>query len=170
MDLKNFIREIPDFPKPGVLFRDITPLLRAPEIFSWVIEQFARKAKAASVDIVAGIESRGFLFGAPLALALKVPFVPIRKPGKLPAECMSIEYCLEYGSGRLDIHKDALEKGQRVALVDDLLASGGTAQAAVRLIELLGGQVATILFVVELTKLNGAARLAGYDHYSLVSC
>jgi adenine phosphoribosyltransferase len=162
VELKQFIRDIPDFPQPGVLFRDITPLLRQPEAFAHVLDRFAEAYASDGVDAVVGIESRGFLFGAPLADRLRVPFVPVRKPGKLPAPRMSIEYTLEYGSSQLDIAQDALEPGQRAVIVDDVLATGGTANAAAKLVELIGGQVHALQFLIELTFLEGRSRLDGY--------
>lgn len=169
MDLKTYIRDIPDFPIPGVLFRDITPLLRAPEAMRYVIDEFTRICRDAKIDAVVGIESRGFLFGAPLAYNLDIPFVPVRKPGKLPAARMSIEYSLEYGTNRLDIHEDALNRGDRVVIVDDLLATGGTARAAAALVELIGGTVHSFLFVIELTFLGGRKPLEGYETTTLIS-
>jgi adenine phosphoribosyltransferase len=162
MELTRYIRDIPDFPQPGVLFRDIAPLLREPRAFGEVIECLATGCRAASIEAVVGIESRGFLFGAPLADRLQLPFVPVRKPGKLPAPRMSIEYTLEYGSSQLDIAEDAVPPGQRVVIVDDVLATGGTAAAAAKLIELIGGEVALIQFLIELTGLKGRGRLEGY--------
>ena len=168
MDLKSYIRDVPDFPMPGILFRDITPLLHSPEAFGHTVDEFKRICRDGRMDAVVGIESRGFLFGAPLARELAVPFVPVRKPGKLPAARMSIEYSLEYGTNRLDIHQDALEPGQRVVIVDDLLATGGTARAAAKLVEMIGGTVERFLFVIELTALNGRQHLEGYEATALV--
>lgn len=169
MNLKAYIRDVPDFPIPGVLFRDITPLLRAPEAMRYVVDEFTRIGRDAAIDAVVGIESRGFLFGAPLAYNLFVPFVPVRKPGKLPAARMSIEYSLEYGTNQLDIHQDALTPGQRVVIVDDLLATGGTAHATAKLVELVGGKICSFLFVIELTNLGGRRQLEGYDVTTLVT-
>ena len=169
MELKPFIRDIPDFPQPGVLFRDITPLLRHPAAFAEVLDQFAANYREGGVDAVIGIESRGFIFGAPLADRLRVPFVPVRKPGKLPAPRMSIEYTLEYGSSQLDIAQDALAPGQRAVIVDDVLATGGTAAAAAKLVELIGGQVFALQFLIELSFLDGRARLADYRIETLLS-
>ncbi len=168
MDLKQYIRDIPDFPIPGVLFRDITPLLRHPEALKYTIDELTHLCRDAGADAVIGIESRGFLFGAPLAYNLGVPFVPVRKPGKLPAARMSIEYSLEYGTNRLDIHEDALTTGQRVVIVDDLLATGGTARATAKLVELIGGVVQSFLFVIELEFLHGRTQLEGYQATTLV--
>ena len=169
MDLTAYIRDVPDFPIPGVLFRDITPLLRSPEALRYSIDEFARICRDRAIDAVVGIESRGFLFGAPLSYKLGLPFVPVRKAGKLPAARMSIEYSLEYGTNQLDIHQDALLQGQRVAIVDDLLATGGTAHATAKLVELIGGQVESFLFVIELLFLEGRKQLESYDITTLIS-
>lgn len=168
LDLKKVIREVPDFPKPGILFYDITTLLQDPAAFRHVLDWLAAEARTHGAGAVVGIESRGFIFGAPLAVALGVPFVPVRKPGKLPAAHMSMEYSLEYGESRLDIHADALAPGTRVVIIDDLLATGGTALATAKLVELIGGSVALIACALELTFLHGRARLAGYDVSTLV--
>jgi adenine phosphoribosyltransferase len=169
LDLKQFVRDVPDFPQPGVLFRDITPLLASQAAFRQVIEQLAEQSQALQLEAIVGIESRGFLFGAPLAYQLGLPFVPVRKAGKLPAPVMSVEYALEYGSSQLDIHKDALSNEQRVAIVDDVLATGGTARATAQLVELVGGRVAAFLFLAELSALGGRDRLQGYEVRSLIS-
>lgn len=168
IDLKSLIRDVPDFPQPGVLFRDITPLLQNAAALRYVIDELARLAGAHNPDAIAGIESRGFVFGAPVAYKLGVPFVPIRKAGKLPAERMSVEYALEYASSQLDIHADALKRGQTAVIVDDLLATGGTAAAAAKLVELLGARVAAIAFLIELTFLNGRQALPDYEVITLV--
>jgi adenine phosphoribosyltransferase len=168
VDLKQFIRDVPDFPQPGILFRDITPLLQHAQAFAHAIDLMTGQVESLRADAVAGIESRGFLFGAPIAMRLGLPFVPIRKPGKLPAAHMSVEYSLEYGNNQLDIHADALQRGQRAAIVDDLLATGGTARAAAKLVELIGGEVAGIVFLIELTGLHGRDDLTGYDVRSFV--
>jgi adenine phosphoribosyltransferase len=168
MELKQFIRDIPDFPQPGVLFRDITPLLREPEAFGQVLDRMTEIYRDAGVEAIVGIESRGFLLGAPLADRLKVPFVLVRKPGKLPAPRMSIEYTLEYGSSQLDITEDALRKDQRAVIVDDVLATGGTANAAAKLIELIGGNVLALQFLIELDFLQGRSKLEGYRVESLL--
>jgi len=168
MDLKSFIRDIADFPQPGVLFRDITPLLADRDAFAYTIETMAKPFETDPVDAIVGIESRGFLFGAPLAYRLGIPFVPVRKAGKLPAPVMSVEYALEYGTSQLDIHQDALTSGQRVAIVDDVLATGGTAQAAAQLVRLVGGNVACFLFLAELGFLGGRGRLNGYQVRTLL--
>ncbi len=168
VDLKAYIRDIPDFPQPGVLFRDITPLLKDPTAFRWVIEKFVEEYREAQLDAVVAIESRGFIFGAPLAANLGIALVPVRKPGKLPSARMSVEYALEYGNGQLDIHADALQEGDRVVIVDDLLATGGTAMAAAKLVEVLGAHVDSFAFVVELEALGGRNRLHDYRVFSLV--
>lgn len=168
MDLKGLIRDVPDFPVAGVLFRDITPLLGNAEAFAQVLDELQQDAKAHDPQAIVGIESRGFLFGGPLADRLGLPFVPIRKPGKLPAEHMSVEYSLEYGQNQLDIHVDALPAGAQVYIVDDLLATGGTALAAAKLVEMAGGRVAGLGFVIELAGLGGRARLGAYSMRSLV--
>lgn len=168
MDLKRYIRDVPDFPSPGVLFRDITPLLQDPAALHYALDEMAAQVEARSVTAIVGIESRGFLFGAPVADRLGLPFVPVRKPGKLPAQRMSVEYSLEYGSGQLDIHADALAPSDRVVVIDDLLATGGTALAAAKLAELLGATVDGFLFLIELTALRGRDRLAEYDVKALL--
>jgi len=169
MDLKPLIRDIPDFPQPGILFRDITPLLHEPAAFRHVIDHFADHYRDASLDAIVAIESRGFIFGAPLAANLGLPFVPVRKPGKLPAAHMSVEYSLEYGTSQLDIHEDALHRDAEVLIIDDLLATGGTAMATAKLVELLGARVHSIAFLVELTFLNGREALRDYEVLSLVT-
>jgi adenine phosphoribosyltransferase len=168
VDLKAYIRDVPDFPQPGVLFRDITPLLQDAAAFRWVIDRLTDEYRTADTDAVVAIESRGFIFGAPLAANLGVSLVPVRKPGKLPSERMSAEYSLEYGSGQLDIHADGLKEGDRVVIIDDLLATGGTAMAAAKLVELLGAHVHSFAFVVELGFLHGRDRLHDYNVLSLV--
>jgi adenine phosphoribosyltransferase len=167
--LKALIRDVPDFPMPGILFRDVTPLLRDPGGLRQVVDAFAARYRGQGIDVVAGIESRGFLFGAPLALALGVGFVPIRKLGKLPAERISREYALEYGTNALEMHRDAVQPGERVLLIDDLLATGGTARAASELIEELGAHVAEVAFVIELAFLNGRAALDGRPVHALLA-
>ncbi len=169
IDLKALIRDVPDFPQPGVLFRDITPLLHNTAAFAQIIDELATRISAVEPDVIIGIESRGFLFGAPVAYKLGLPFVPVRKAGKLPSKRMSVEFALEYGESQLDIHTDALERDQRVVIVDDLLATGGTADAACKLVGLLGGYVRALAFVVELTFLSGREQLLGNDIISLVT-
>jgi adenine phosphoribosyltransferase len=169
VDLKALIRDVPDFPQAGVLFRDITPLLGNPAAFAAVISGLQEDARSRQPAAIVGIESRGFLFGGPLADRMALPFVPVRKPGKLPAARMSVEYSLEYGQSQLDIHQDALARGARAYIVDDLLATGGTALAAAKLVEMIGGEVAGFGFVVELAALGGRARLEGYAAFSLLT-
>jgi adenine phosphoribosyltransferase len=169
VDLKAYIRDVPDFPEPGVLFRDITPLLRDAGARSRALDLMTEYVRSRRPDAVVGIESRGFLFGVPVADRLGLPFVPIRKPGKLPAAHMSVEYSLEYGTGTLDIHSDALTSSDRVVVVDDLLATGGTALAACKLVELLGATVDSVLFLVDLPALGGRDRLAPYEVQSFVT-
>jgi len=168
MDLKSLIRDIPDFPQPGILFRDITPLLHEPQAFRYVIGRFAEHYRGAGLDAIVAIESRGFIFGAPLAAELGLPFVPVRKPGKLPAAHMSVEYSLEYGTSQLDIHEDALQRDTSVLIIDDLLATGGTAVATAKLVEILGARVHSFAFLVELGFLNGRDALRDYEVLSLV--
>ncbi len=166
-NLENLIRTIPDFPKKGILFRDITTLIENPEAFKSVMESFERSVPAGINKIVA-VESRGFIFGGALALQLGAGFVPIRKSGKLPGKTVKVQYDLEYGTDTLEIHEDALKKGDRVALIDDLLATGGTALASCRLIEECGGSVEKILFLIELDELAGGEKLEKYDVFSLL--
>src|SRR5437899_5285 len=166
--LKSLIREVPDFPKPGITCYGITTLLKEPLGLRGVIDGLKDHYKEAGVDLVIGIEARGFIFAPALAYALGAGFVPIRKPKKLPSERVSVSYDLEYGTDSLEIHKDALDPGHRVLIVDDLLATGGTAAAATRLIEQCGGKVAGVGVVVELTFLNGRKKLDGYDVFSLL--
>ena len=157
--LRAAIRDIPDFPKPGIMFKDISPLLADPKLFRATIDRFVEQWAGEHVDVVVGMESRGFLFGAPLAMELSAAFVPARKPGKLPYKTVSVSYDLEYGSNTLEMHIDAIKPGQKVLVVDDLLATGGTAKATRELIEKLGGQVAAYCFVVELGFLDGRSAL-----------
>lgn len=168
MELAESIRNIPDFPVQGILFRDITTLLKDPDAFQESIDSLLDRYLDEDIDLVAAIEARGLIFGAPLAYELAAGFVPIRKPGKLPAETVSASYTLEYGTNTLEMHKDAIEPGQRVLLVDDLVATGGSAKAAVELIERLGGEVVGIVFLIELTDLKGVEQLEGYDVFSLI--
>ena len=166
-NLENLIRTIPDFPKKGILFRDITTLIENPEAFKSVIESFGCSVPAGINKIVA-VESRGFIFGGALALRLGVGFVPVRKSGKLPGKTVKVQYDLEYGTDTLEIHEDAVRKGDRVALIDDLLATGGTALASCQLIEKCGGSVEKILFLIELNELAGSEKLKKYDVFSLL--
>ena len=169
MDIAAYIRDVPDFPIPGILFRDITPLLAHPPAFRYAVDAFAERCRVHQIDAVVGIESRGFIFGTPLAYMLDVPFVPVRKAGKLPAARMSVEYALEYGTSQLDIHADALTPGQRVVIVDDLLATGGTAVATAKLVEMIGGTVVEFLFLIELGFLNGREKLSRYQATTLLT-
>jgi len=166
--LKSLIREVPDFPKPGINFYDITTLLKDSNGLKEVVDGLSAHYHGKDIKIVAGIEARGFIFAPAVAYALGAGFVPIRKPKKLPAETERLEYALEYGSDAVEIHRDAVEPGQRVLIVDDVLATGGTAAASAKLIEKIGGQVAGLGFVIELDFLNGRAKLAGRDVYSLI--
>jgi adenine phosphoribosyltransferase len=167
-DLKKLIREIPDYPKPGILFYDITTLLKDRRGFHSLVDSLCAHYNGKPVDVVAGIEARGFIFAPALAYRLGAGFVPIRKPKKLPWKTASVTYQLEYGSDQLEIHKDAVQPGQRVVVCDDLLATGGTAAAAVSLIRQLGGEVAGLAFAVELNFLNGRSKLPGVDVFSLL--
>ena len=167
-NLKQLIREVPDFPKPGILFYDITTLLKDAAGLRQVIDGFAEHFKKQEIDVVVGIEARGYFFAPAIALALGTGFVPIRKPKKLPAAVEFWEYDLEYGTDRLEIHRDAIESGQRVLIVDDVLATGGTAAAAAWLVERLGGRVAGYGFVLELDFLNGREKLKNFDIHSLL--
>ncbi len=168
MDLTAFIRSVPDFPKPGILFRDITPLLRSPEAFQEAVHRLAEPFRTAGVQLVAAVEARGFLFAAPVALQLGVGVVPIRKAGKLPWKTLSWTYQLEYGTDTLQMHADAIAPGERVLVLDDVLATGGTVEACCRLIEQAGGQVAGCAFLVELCSLAGRNRLQPYPVFSLI--
>jgi adenine phosphoribosyltransferase len=168
IDLKDYIRDVPDFPEQGILFRDVTPLLKSPAAFRATITQLCAYIRSREPDVIVGVESRGFIFGTPIAAELGLPFVPVRKPGKLPAARMSVEYSLEYGTGHLDIHADAIERGQRVVVVDDLLATGGTALGAAKLVEMISGRVVGMAFVVELAALPGRERLEDYDVFAAV--
>lgn len=167
-DLSSLIRNIPDFPQPGIQFKDITTLIGNGPAFQQVIGAMVERYQNAGIDAVAGVESRGFIFSAPIALQLGVGLVPIRKPGKLPAETYQIEYELEYGTSKLEIHRDALSPGMRVLLIDDLLATGGTIRAATQLVERAGGNVTELAFVIELTFLGGREKLAPYPVFSLI--
>ncbi len=168
MDLKPLIRNIPDFPEPGIVFRDITTLLKNHEGLNFVIDRFVSDFEDQDIDYIVAIESRGFILGAPLALRLGAGFVPVRKPGKLPAEVYSAEYNLEYGSDCLEIHKDAIQAGSSVLIVDDLIATGGTAAAAAQLVEQLGCKIVSFAFIIELTELNGRGKLPSAPVSSIV--
>jgi adenine phosphoribosyltransferase len=167
--LKHLIREIPDFPKPGILFYDITTLLKDKTGFATLIDKFSEYYISSDVDLVLGMEARGFIFAPTLAYRLNAGFVPVRKPGKLPAETVKFDYALEYGTNSLEIHKDAIQKGQRILIVDDLLATGGTAEATAKLATKLGAKIAGLGFVVELEFLKGREKLKEYDVMSLLS-
>jgi adenine phosphoribosyltransferase len=167
-DLKKLIREIPDYPKPGILFYDVTTLLKDKVGFHALIDRLCEHYAGHDIDLVAGIEARGFIFGPALAYRLRAGFVPVRKPKKLPAKTASVSYALEYGTDTLEIHEDAVKKGQKVLVCDDLLATGGTAAATVKLVRQIGGQVDGAAFAVELTFLNGRAKLPGVDVFSLI--
>jgi adenine phosphoribosyltransferase len=169
VDLKKKIRNIPDFPQKGILFRDITTLLNDATCFNHVIDEFVKRYKTMTIDVVAGIESRGFIIGGAIAHQLHRGFVPIRKPGKLPAEKLSIEYSLEYGTDRIEMHADAITKGARVLMVDDLLATGGTMKAACDLVELAGGSVVECAFIIHLADLKGERLLKKYKIFSMVT-
>lgn len=167
-EVKAIIRDIPDFPKKGIVFKDITPLLRHPATFRKAVDALAAELRHKKIDYIAGVESRGFIFSPILAYHLNAGFIPVRKQGKLPYRTEQIAYELEYGDAILEIHQDAVEPGSKVVIVDDLLATGGTALAAIRLIERLGGRVVGLSFLVELAFLQGRDRLRGYDVFSLV--
>jgi adenine phosphoribosyltransferase len=168
MDYTEKIRVIEDFPESGISFKDITTLLKNGPVFQQAIDALAAPYRGLGIDIVVGPEARGFVVGAPLAYVLGAGFVPIRKPGKLPAETLRYEYTLEYGKDALEIHKDAINPGQKVLIVDDLLATGGTTQAAIKLVKELGGEIAGLAFLIELSELNGRENLADYKITSLV--
>lgn len=169
MDYKSLIREVPDFPKPGILFYDITTLLKDAKAFGSLLNDLIARYRDQRISKVVGIESRGFILGSPLAYHLQAGFVPVRKPGKLPADIYEVKYNLEYGSASLAVHRDAIEIGERVLVVDDLLATGGTAAAAVNLIRQLGGEIVSCVFLVELEALCGRDKLNGCDVYSLIT-
>lgn len=163
------IRDVPDFPQPGILFKDITTLIKDGDAFRQVIGALLMRYRGQTIDKVVGVESRGFIFACPLAYELGAGFVPVRKPGKLPADVIKTEYQLEYGTNVLEVHRDAIEPGQRVLIVDDVLATGGSAAATAKLVEQLGGEVMGIAVVIELGFLNGREKLAKYDLHSLVT-
>ena len=155
MNLKNYIRDIPDFPKPGIIFKDISPILKTPKALSYVIDQLSEPFLKKDIDAIAGIEARGFLLSSPLAIKLDKPMIPIRKAGKLPYKAFKTTYDLEYGKDTIEIHKDAINRGDKVLIVDDLLATGGTMNASINLINKAGGVVNDLSFIIELTQLNG---------------
>jgi adenine phosphoribosyltransferase len=168
MNYKKLIREVPDFPKPGILFYDITTLLKDHAAFRSVVKDLTALYRDRKIDKVVGIESRGFILGGPLALQIGAGFVPVRKPGKLPADIFEVKYNLEYGSNSLAVHRDAIAMGERVLIVDDLLATGGTASATVNLVRQLGGEIVGVAFLVELLALKGRERLDGCDIQALI--
>jgi adenine phosphoribosyltransferase len=169
MELKDYVTTIPDFPKPGIMFRDITTIVSSPDGFKLAIDQMINSLKGLDFDLIAGSESRGFVFGTPVAYALGKGFILVRKKGKLPRETISEEYDLEYGTATLEMHKDAVKPGQKVVIIDDLIATGGTTEAMIKMIERLGGEVVKICFVMELAGLGGRKKLSGYDVVSLIS-
>lgn len=168
MELAQLVRSIPDFPIKGILFRDITTLIRDGEALQETIDTLVEHYRDTDIEVIAAIEARGWIFGSPLAYELGAGFVPIRKPSKLPAEKVAVSYSLEYGQNTLEMHLDAIERGTKVLIVDDLLATGGSAKAAVQLVEKLGGEVVGLAFLIELTDLHGRDKLKGYDVYSLI--
>ena len=168
MNIKGFIRDVPDFPAPGILFKDITPLLGDAKAFDYTIAKLVECYKDTEFDIIVPVESRGFLFGAPLARELGKGIVPVRKPGKLPAATLSTDYVLEYGTNTMEIHEDGVEKGQKVLILDDLLATGGTLGASAKLVEMTGGVVAEIGVIIELSFLEGRKNLSNYNVFSMI--
>ena len=166
--LEEYVRSIPDFPEPGIIFRDITTILQDPDGLHLAIQSMQDKLKDTEFDVVVGTESRGFIFGVPIAYNLHKAFVPVRKKGKLPCETVSMEYDLEYGSAVIEMHKDSIKPGQKVVLVDDLVATGGTIEAAIKLVEELGGEVVKVFFLLELAGLKGRERLKGYEVESVL--
>ena len=167
--VEDYIRTIPDFPEPGIMFRDVTTVLQDADGFALAIDEMKKKIAEIEFDVIVGAESRGFIFGAPLAYAMHKAFVPVRKKGKLPCETVEATYDLEYGTATIEMHKDSIKPGQKVVIVDDLIATGGTIEAAVKLIEQLGGEVVKIVFLLELAGLDGRKRLAGYEVESVVT-
>lgn len=167
--LRAAVRDVPDFPKPGIMFKDITPILLDPDLLFLVVETMTEAVRPLNVTKVVGIESRGFIFGTAVALALGVGFVPVRKKGKLPWTCEAVSYALEYGEATVEIHKDAIERGERVVVIDDLLATGGTAAAAIELVRRLGGEIAEVQFVIELAFLHGRRALPDVPVRSLLT-
>ncbi|CCI60994.1 MAG: adenine phosphoribosyltransferase [Staphylococcus equorum] len=169
MDLKQYVSEVEDWPKPGVNFKDITTIMDNGEVFGYATDQIVHYAKDRDVDVIVGPEARGFIIGCPVAYSMGIGFAPVRKEGKLPREVIRYEYDLEYGTNVLTMHKDALKPGQRVLITDDLLATGGTIEAAIKLVEQLGGIVVGIAFIIELKYLNGIEKIEDYDVMSLIS-
>ncbi|MBU9712516.1 adenine phosphoribosyltransferase [Evansella tamaricis] len=168
MDFKQFITVVPDFPKEGIRFKDITTLMENGEAYKKAIDEMANFAKEKDIDVVVGPEARGFVVGCPISYAMGIGFVPVRKEGKLPREVIGIDYGLEYGKDRLNMHKDSIKPGQKVLIADDLLATGGTIEATINMVEELGGVVAGIVFLIELTYLDGREKLKEYEVYSLM--
>lgn len=168
-NIEDYVRSIPDFPEPGIIFRDVTSILQDADGLHLAIDLMQEKLKDTEFDVVVGPESRGFIFGVPVAYNLHKPFVPIRKKGKLPCETISVEYALEYGTATIEIHKDAIKPGQKVVIIDDLMATGGTTEAIIKLIEELGGEVVKICFLMELAGLEGRKKIEGYDVESVIS-
>ena len=168
MNLNDYVASIPDFPAKGILFRDITPLMADGEAFKQACQELIDYARRIGAEVVAGPESRGFIFGCPVSYELKIGFVPVRKPNKLPRKTISIKYDLEYGTNELHIHEDAIKPGQKVLIIDDLLATGGTVEATIKLVEQLGGEVVGCAFLIELEDLKGRERLSGYDVFTLL--
>ncbi len=162
-NIKKYIKDVSDFPKKGIVFKDITPLLMNPKALQQVIDMWVSRFKKSKINKVVAMESRGFLFGVPVALKLKAGFVPVRKPGKLPRKTISQSFSLEYGKDKLEIHRDAIKKGDRVLIIDDVLATGGTAEAVTKLVEKLGGKVKSLAFLMELSFLNGRSKLKRYN-------
>lgn len=167
--IEEYVRTIPDFPEPGIMFRDVTSVLQDAEGLKLAIDSMIQLLEGVEFDVIAGTESRGFIFGVPIAYALGKSFVPVRKKGKLPCETVSAKYDLEYGTAEIEMHKDAVKPGQKVVLVDDLIATGGTIEASAKLIEALGGEVVKILFLMELAGLKGREKLKGYDVASVIT-
>ena len=166
--IEEYVRSIPDFPEPGIIFRDVTSILQDADGLKLAIDSMQACLEDVDVDVIVGTESRGFIFGVPIAYNLHKPFVPVRKKGKLPCETVSKSYDLEYGSATIEMHKDSIKPGQKVAIIDDLIATGGTVEAAVKLVEELGGEVVKIVFLMELAGLKGREKLAGYDVASVI--
>lgn len=166
--IEDYVRSIPDFPEKGIIFRDITSVLQDADGLALAIDSMQEKLNGTDVDVVVGLESRGFIFGMPVAYNMHKPFIPIRKKGKLPCETIEATYDLEYGSATIEIHKDAIKPGQKVVIIDDLIATGGTVEAAIKLVEQLGGEVVKVLFLLELAGLEGRKKLASYDVESVI--
>ncbi|HBM01402.1 adenine phosphoribosyltransferase [Roseburia sp. AF12-17LB] len=167
--IEEYVRSIPDFPEPGIIFRDITSVLQDADGLQLAIDSMIKLLDGVDYDVVAGTESRGFIFGVPIAYEMHKPFVPVRKKGKLPCETISQSYDLEYGQATIEMHKDSIKPGQKVVLVDDLIATGGTIEAAIKLVEQLGGEVVKVIFLMELAGLKGRERLKGYDVASVIT-